>query len=498
MDLWKSILDLVRDRQVLIAGFGREGQSTYRLLRDRLPEQTLHVGDRNPSNEALGNLRTDPKTVLHTGETYLRDLEAYDLVIKAPGIPPSEPGLAAARPKITSQTDLFLRVCPGTVVGITGTKGKSTCASLTFALLKARHADVHLLGNIGRPALDDLDRLTPDSIVVYELSSHQLADVHNSPGISILLNIYSEHLDYYADMDSYVRAKTNIAGFAGPGDILIYNDTFEELRRAARESAARGIPYSPEDAAGTAYGKEASPGCFVASGTTHRGKHGGNPPKAGEISGEGNDSLYLREGEDVEPIVSVRDLPLPGRFNLNNVIPAVIAARLLGVPVATIREAIKSFKPLEHRLEFVGKFKDLEFYDDSISTIPECTMAALEHFAGRVGSLILGGHDRKNDYHGLAESILEHRPDVLILFPGTGDAMLRAFEEEGGADAPEIRAFRARDMEEAVILAYKHTPRGKICLLSPASPSFGLFKDFADRGSQFKRRVRALGGISER
>ncbi len=469
---------------MLIAGFGREGRSTYRLLRERLPEQVLHVGDRNGSHEALDGLRGDPKAVLHTGDAYLRDLESYDLVIKAPGIPPSELGPAAVGHKITSQTDLFLRVCPGTVVGITGTKGKSTCASLTFALLKAHHTDVHLLGNIGRPALDDLDRLTPDSLVVYELSSHQLADVHNSPQISVLLNIYSEHLDYYENMEAYVRAKTNIARFAGPRDVLIYNDSFEELRHAAQESAARGIFYSLE--------------CLDCSLADSLGSARGD--SSGENLAEPlprilcrEDTLYLREGEGVESVISVEDIPLAGRFNLNNVMPAIIAARLLRVPVPVIREALKRFTPLEHRLEFVGKFKDIEFFDDSISTIPECAMAALEHFSGRVGSLILGGHDRKNDYRALAKALLKHRPDALILFPGTGDAMLRAFEAARGTLNAGIETFRARNMEEAVTLAYAHTPRGKVCLLSPASPSFGLFKDFADRGDQFKMWVRRLG-----
>ena len=443
-------------KRILILGFGREGASSYRLLRRLFPGSRLGIADKNADNPAIRMLREDPDAVLHLGPAYLSSLDDYDLILKTPGIPYSEPGLDGHFHKITSQTDLFLKACPGTVVGITGTKGKSTCATLTHALLSSFHPDVHLIGNIGHPALDVLEKLGSRSVVVFELSSHQLVSVTAGPDISVLLNLYVEHMDYYGNMNAYVEAKSNIVRHASSDKVLIYNASFQRLVDIARNTEARSIAYAPEDI-------QARP-CWVKDGRIH-----------------------YREAKEIEETIAVADVRLPGKFNLNNVIPAIIVAKLLGTPFPRIREALLNFKPLEHRIERIGAFRDIEFYNDSISTIPECAIAALEHFGGRVGTLIAGGHDRGGiDYRPMARSIIHHRPDALILLPATGEAILRAYQSENRDRRGEIPSFFAPSMEQAVRIAFDKTPKGKVCLLSPASPSFGLFKNYEERGASFR------------
>ncbi|MBI4772927.1 MAG: UDP-N-acetylmuramoyl-L-alanine--D-glutamate ligase [Deltaproteobacteria bacterium] len=456
MDALNQIRRLLEGKRLLILGLGKEGGSSYRLLRRLFPGRRLGVADKDPDNPAIPRLREDPDADLYVGPDYLSSLENYDLLLKTPGIPYSTPGLARHLHKITSQTDLFLKACPGTVVGITGTKGKSTCSTLIHALLSSYHPDVHLIGNIGIPALDILEKLGPRSLVVFELSSHQLANVTAGPDISVLLNLYVEHMDYYGNMDAYTQAKSNIVRNASSNKRLIYNGSFEPFVHIAQNTKAISIAYAPEDI-------EARP-CWVEDGR-----------------------IYFEEGEEIEEVIPVADLPLPGTFNLNNVIPAIIVAKLLGVPTPDIRTALRRFKPLEHRLQRVGLFRGIEFYNDSISTIPECAVAALEHFDGRVGSLIAGGHDRGGvDYHPLAGCIVRRRPDALILFPETGKAILQAYRSENTDSQDEIPSFFAENMEQAVRIAFEKTPRGKACLLSPASPSFGLFKNYEDRGASFR------------
>jgi len=447
---------LLEGKRILILGLGKEGGSSYRLLRRLFPGSRLGIADKDPDNPAVHRLREDPDADLHLGPDYLSSLRDYNLILKTPGIPHSTPGLAHHLHKITSQADLFLKSCPGTVVGITGTKGKSTCSTLIHALLSSYHPDVHLIGNIGTPALDILENLGPRSLVVFELSSHQLVNVTASPDISVLLNLYVEHMDYYGNMDAYTEAKSNIVRNASPEKYLVYNASFEPFVNIARNAKAESIAYAPENI-------KARP-CWLA-----------------------DDRIYYEEGEMVEEVIPVTDLPLLGKFNLNNVVPAIVVAKLLGVPIPNIRAALRRFKPLEHRLQQIGNFRGIEFYNDSISTIPECAIAALEHFGGRVGSLIAGGHDRGGvDYRPLARCIIRHRPDALILFPATGKAILQAYRLENTGRQDEIPSFLAENMEQAVRIAFERTPAGKVCLLSPASPSFGLFKNYGDRGASFR------------
>ena len=281
--------------------------------------------------------------------------------------------------------------------------------------------------------LDHLDGATKETIFIIELSSHQLEDARYSPHVAVLLAIVPEHLDYYPNFGTYGRAKANIVRFQSAKDAVVFNPTHELVAKLVEQGRSKKLA------------------------TTSK--------------------------------FDISDIPLKG--NRQNILAAVAVARYMGVPEEKITGAVKTFAPLPHRLEFVGEYRGIRFYNDSLATIPEATIHALDALGGDVATLIVGGHERNLDYSKLGAYIIRHAVQTLILFPVTGQKILKAMKLVRGTK--ETRTHAADSMEEAVRLAYTHTPKGKICLLSPASASFNLFKNYEDRGEQFKTWVKNLG-----
>ncbi|MBI4458806.1 MAG: UDP-N-acetylmuramoyl-L-alanine--D-glutamate ligase [Acidobacteria bacterium] len=454
-------------KSILILGLGREGKSTYRYLRAAFPEKTLGLADRL-SLEELGSgfaetVQRDRRSRLHLGPDYLGSLAEYDVIVKAPGIPPMLPELrqaAEAGKRITSQTAMFFASCPGKIIGVTGTKGKSTTASLIHAILEAGGLKAALVGNIGAPALDALAEANAGSIFVYELSSHQLAEMQQSPQIAVLHNIVPEHLDYYESFAHYVDAKENITRHQTPTDALVYDADHRIPGEIASRSRARRFGYSLE--------KPQRPGCFI----------------------EGDRIIWQSESGEKEEVLAAGEVRLPGRFNLGNVAAAVAVSKLMGVAKERIAEAVQHFQPLEHRLELVGTFDGITYYNDAIATVPEATIAALDTLGEAVETILLGGADRHLDFSLLAKRLLESSIYTVILFPPTGESMWDAVCGQDPSASSRFKHFYVESMEQAVTLARRQTAKGRICLHSPASPSFGLFRDYRERGERFKQLVR--------
>lgn len=384
-------LKYLRDKRILILGFGREGRDTLRFLKKLFPKKKIGIADQKFDKD------------------YLKKLKDYDVIIKSPGIPFKKlPSSVLGR--ITTQTEIFFENCPGKIIGVTGTKGKSTAAYFISQVLKKSH----LVGNIGKPVLMSLLKAKKDDIFIYELSSFQLTNLKKSPHIAVLLNIYPEHLDYYRSFQEYVQAKANITKYQAKKDYLIYNSQDPLVKKIVQKSKAKKIPI--------------------------KGKY----------------------------------------YELNEAAAAAVA-KIFRVPVP------EKFDFLPHRLELVGKFNGIKFYNDSLSTIPETTIEALDYLGDDVQTLILGGFDRGLDFKKLAERISKSKIKTLILFPTTGKRIWREMKR-----FPTPFHYFVKDMKEAVKLGYKHTKRGKICLLSPASPSFGIFKDYEERGNLFKKFVKMV------
>jgi len=443
-------LKTLRNKKILILGFAREGIDAFKFLRKQFPNKILGVGDNLYLNElndkAKEAIKKEDNVKLNFGEDYLKAIKDYDIIIKTPGIAPKviTPFLSKKQ-RITSQTEIFFKNCPGKIVGITGTKGKSTTATLIHEVLKAGGIKTHLIGNIGKPALSYLVPATKDDVYVYELSSHQLFGLKHSPHIAVFLNIYPEHGDYYQNFKEYVEAKSNIARWQTEKDYLIFNSKNEIVKKVAKKSRAQKIPLSSVKS---------------------------------------------------ENLIRLSDIPLVGLFNVENIKAAIAVGNIFEIPEEKIRKAIKNFKGLPHRLEFVGTFQGIKFYNDSLATIPEATIAAINALDKKLQTIILGGFDRGQDFKDLAKRILKSNIKTVILFPDTGKRIWKQisklYTDSASTDEGLVRHFFVKGMKEAVKLCYKYTKEEKICLLSPASASFNLFEDYAQRGNLFKKYVKKL------
>jgi UDP-N-acetylmuramoylalanine--D-glutamate ligase len=287
------------------------------------------------------------------------------------------------------------------------------------------------------PALSVLPYAGSESIAVYELSSFQLASLTKSPHIAILLNIFQEHLDWHGSFGQYVQAKGNITRFQQKGDVVIYDASNRVAASLAQKSKGRKIPF------------------------THAG---------GDVSSA-----------------------LPPFLNQKSVSAAYSVAKYFGVSKKIVEREIRSFKGLPHRLAHIGTFHSIRFFNDSLATIPEATINAIETLGKDVETLILGGFDRGVPFTKLVHAIHQSAVKTIILFPPSGERIDMALRNSKfQTPNSKFQVFKTKSMRQAVKIAYKHTAKGKICLLSPSSPSFGVFKDYAERGTLFERYVREL------
>ena len=441
----------------LVIGFGREGRSVYRYLRNRLPSARIGIADRE---EISLEEPQSPHTELFSGPSYLSCAKSFTTIIRSPGVSIREitPHISSTS-YLTSATNIFFAECPGKIVGITGTKGKSTTSSLTAAILGCTLPDVRLVGNIGKPMLDFLQGATSETLFVIELSSYQLEDLRRSPHAAILLNIVPEHLDYHDGFENYCAAKLNIARHQGSNDLLILNDSNQLL--ATRTAGFCG---------GRRYFNEAGSSSALVS-----------------IS---DGTICVSTEGSLTPLLRADELPVIGPGNLQNALAAITCAVALGSTPEHIHEALRTFKPLEHRLEFVAERCGVSFYNDSLSTIPEALAHALAALGDRVETVIAGGFDRGVDMTPLGPALESSQVKNLILFPTTGEKIW-----EAAVAATPDRSYVKVDvltMEQAVQAAYNLTTSGRTCVMSPASSSFSVFRDYRDRGDQFKDAVRRL------
>lgn len=409
-----------------------------------------------PSIQALAGL---PIT-FHLGRHLRSDFTRADVVVASPAVPEDSPYLELARragAQLTSEMNLFLAACPSRVVGVTGSNGKSTTTALLGQML-SRHVPTHVGGNIGKSLLDELAVLTPRDTVVLELSSFQLDDLaalRRSPHVAVVTNISPNHLDRHRTMAAYVRAKKNILRFQGPDDVAVLNADDAEVRSWRRDVRGRAVMYS-----------------------VRRRLRGGVFADAGCI-------VFRLEGrEERLDLGRPGSLKLRGRHNLQNVLAAATAARVLGVPVAKIAAALRAFKPLPHRLQPVGTRRGVLYVNDSKATTPEAARVAIEAFDEPV-ILIAGGYDKHLDPEPMVRAIRRRAKAVVLI--GQTAGMLEA---RIGRRGPPVE--RASTLPEAVARAAARARRGDVVLLAPGHASWDMFENYEQRGEVFRRAVEAF------
>ena len=416
---------LLAGHKILIAGYGREGQSTERLIQRLVPDAQYTIATKVENHKWRD-----------TCEQWHEEWP-FDMVIKSPGIPTFHLSLFTFH--LTSLTDLFLQVYGDLTIGVTGTKGKSTTASLIHHLLPGSI----LAGNIGIPLFDILDDLREDSIVVAELSCHQLENIHRGPHIAVLLNLFQEHLDHYENYLGYKMAKLQIALRQQPGDHFFYcTDNAELADLVAQHSAAIASvvhPYSVNDVS-------------------------------------------------VDEDTLLDACPLDGEHNRSNALVACrVASLVTRQPLKTYSLKLKTFQGLHHRMEIIGVYKGITWYDDSISTIPAAAIAAVRAL-GRVDTLILGGFDRGIDYTPLVDFLKENPIKNLVFVGQAGRRIFNYLSPFTSHLSPLIED----DYTKIVPWCAAHTPQGGVVLLSPAAASYDAFKNFEHRGDFFREQIMKL------
>jgi UDP-N-acetylmuramoyl-L-alanine---L-glutamate ligase len=418
-------------KKVCLLGYGLEGKAMQTALSTYAPEAKITVADGNANVTAEG-------AELQVGPDYLKDLNRFDVIIRSGGIP----NLAELEPvmdKVTNMTVIFFDTIAPTgvrVIGVTGSKGKSTTTTLIYNAIHAHDPEhTYLMGNLYLPMIEFLHFAKPGNTFVIELSSYMLEPLRRSPEIAVVTSFFPEHLDRHGSVESYWAAKRNIAEHQHPEDAVFYNANSRECKELAESSPGHKIGFVPDD-----FPLDVSLTNFI------------------------------------------------GEHNRSNLAAAYKVATYVGVPDGLALRIMRETEPLPHRLQSVGVHSGIEWVNDSIATAPEATLAALDALGDNVETIFLGGFDRGYDFAELADRLNSSETiRQIVFFPTTGDRIKALLQPD-----PNKAILETKDMSQAVQWAAAHTSPGKIALLSCASPSFGLYKDFNERGEAFIHAVKKL------
>lgn len=449
-----------KDKKVAVLGLGLEGKSVVEFLLGKGASITV-LDEKKKEKDIVGLGELKDKGIKFIFGKF-SGLNKYDIIFRSPDIVLHSEEIMKAKERgveISSSTKLFFQLCTGKVIGVTGTKGKGTTATLIYEMLKAQGIHVFLGGNIGVVPLSFLPDITSDSYVVLELSSFQLEDLEVSPHIAVILMITSEHLDHHRDTLEYIDAKRNIVKYQVPGDFAIINKDYPASNESDVFVDGETYQISREF--------PVEQGCYVKEG------------------------YIVTKLDNIEDrIIATKDIFIPGGHNFENACAATMAATIVGVDKDNIAKVLKTFRGLTHRLELVAEIKGVKYYDDSFSTIPESVIAAIEAFS-TPEILILGGSSKNSDFTELAETIRK-TPNIKAII-GIGKEWERMKSEFRIVANLNISIIEdCKNMKEIVEAAAKVAVLGDVVLLSPACASFDMFKNYKHRGEEFKKEVLSL------
>ena len=454
----------IKGKYVAVIGMGVSNTPLVRYLMDL--DANITVFDRKTEEELDKSLCEEYSlsgVKFSLGENYLDNLNGYDIIFRSPSMRPDHPALISEIERgaiLTSEIEMLVKLCPGKVIGVTGSDGKTTTTTLIYKMLTQEGYHTYLGGNIGTPLFSKIDEMKSEDIIVLELSSFQLMTFDKSPHISVVTNVTPNHLDIHKDYEEYINAKANIFKYQTENDIAIFNYD-NDITHEMAENAKGNVRF------------------FSTKSSIKNG-----------VMLE-NGSIYIVNGEEKKFVINTEDIMLMGAHNIENVCTAIAAIYDM-VSIPSIVEVLKTFKGVEHRIEFVRELNGVKWYNDSIGSSPTRTIAGLLSFPKKV-ILIAGGYDKNLDYTELGKYIVD-KVDVLILLGQTKKKIREATIEEyklRGIE-PNIPIVECDSLEETIKKAYEFSNDGDIVLFSPASASFDMFKNFMERGDKFKEIVNLL------
>ena len=454
------------NKKIAILWYGREGKSSLQFLlkigvlpRDiTILDAVKKIEELTTNFEYLGQtFGIDPEFNLIFWDNYLDDLKSFDIIIKTPGISIYHSKIFPYRKKITTQAQIFFDHYQGKIIAVSGTKGKSTTATLTYEMIKRAGKDVKLIGNIGNPVLNYLDMEHPDSqkskYAVFEISSYMLEWLVKKNYISILLNIYSDHIDRHNGFENYKNAKMNLLN--GSEHNLVRDEILEKNDFTDEQIKTLHI---------NTFG--------------HKGEFS---YQEGEFMTK-NTKVFSNEG-----------ILIKGEHNMMNISAVLGVCAIMKIDPTILKDTLKEFNWLPHRMENVGKFGGITWIDDAISTTPESTIQAIQTFGNDVDTIFLWGTDRGYVFDDLIACIRKHGIRNVVVFPDSWKRIAETIKDEEMPTGKEIvytKIFQTNDMKEAVKFAYEFTKNGKICLLSTASPSYSIWKNFEEKGNLFQQYIK--------
>jgi UDP-N-acetylmuramoylalanine--D-glutamate ligase len=455
----------LRDKRVLVVGLGKSGVASALFLKAHGARVT--VSDTKSGDELRNEIPAllDHGITVETGGHGERTFRGQDLIVVSPGVPVDAPLLVQARAlgeAVIGEIELAAQVLPGPIVAITGSNGKTTTTTLTGEILAAGGFPTLVGGNIGTPAISFAERAKPETVIVLEVSSFQLETIQTfRPKVAVVLNVTPDHLDRHRTFEAYVNAKARMFENQQPGDFAVLNADDPPCVAMAQRTRAQVFWFSRK--------KEVQQGAWVRDG-----------------------QIVFRDasmaGEKAQrEIMQVSEIPLKGAHNLENVLAAVCAGALMGCAPEKIRQAVRDFKAVEHRLEFVATIRGVDYYNDSKATNVDATIKALESFPANI-HLILGGKDKGSDYSVLHDLLRQRVKRVYTI----GAAAAKIESQLVSPKIGDVEVVRAETLENALRKANAVAVPGDVVLLAPACASFDQFKNYEQRGQAFKEIVRGL------
>ena len=459
---FKQCLDDIKNKSISFLGLGISHCDIIKLLANK--NIKISIRDKNTADKFDSALLNDLKNLnikLFLGNSYLDNINE-DIVFRTPGMNFNHPifeQLHQNNTVVTSEMELFFDLCPCKIFGITGSDGKTTTSTLINEILKADGFNTFLGGNIGKPLLPLIEKITPDDFAIVELSSFQLISMRKSPNISVITNISPNHLDVHKNLQEYINAKKNIFLHQSAFDKTILNFDNLTSRHFLNETRSVVSFFSRKN--------NILSGAFM----------------------DGNNDIFLTDKNSKTFLLNANDIKIPGLHNVENFLAAIAATQNIVNP-SIYKKVASSFNGVEHRIEFVRKVNDVKWYNDSIATSPTRTIAGLKSFNQKV-ILIAGGYDKHIPYQPLVPYILD-KVSSLILNGNTSENIYQAILSNPNYKADSLPIYKVKNLSEAVDMAYKIAMAGDIVLLSPASASFDAYKNFEARGQHFKKLVNQL------